>query len=130
VTWRLWLPVACYAALIFTLSSIPNLRPPISVNNADKAAHFLEYAVFGLLLYRAARLTWQRPKAIVPIAFTILCGLVVATLDELYQGTVVGRQKSANDALADLIGVTVAALIGQWIAHVWILRRQEAGAEP
>ena len=126
--WRLWVPVGVYIAIIFTLSSIPNLRTPVGVTNADKAAHFLEYGLFGLLLYRAARLTWNRRHAMVPFLFTVLVGLCPATLDELYQGTVSGRQKSANDAAADLIGVTVAALIGQWIAHVWMQNRGEVKA--
>jgi VanZ family protein len=130
VNWRLWLPVACYAALIFTVSSIPDLRPPVTLTNGDKAAHFLEYGLFGLLLYRAIRLTWRHRKAVFPIVLTILIGLAVAVLDELYQGTVRGRQKSANDALADLIGVTLAALIGQWIAHVWMQNRREVNAGP
>lgn len=126
--WRLWVPVGVYIAIIFTLSSIPNLRPPVQVNNADKAAHFLEYGVFGLLLYRAARLTWSHRNAMIPFLFTVLVGLCVATCDELYQGSIPGRQKSANDALADFVGVTVAALIGQWIAHLWMENRRDVKA--
>jgi VanZ family protein len=127
--WRLWLPVAVYSALIFTLSSIPHLKAPVAVTNADKAAHFLEYCLFGVLLHRAARLTWKDRKAMFPITITILCGLAIAILDEFYQGTVPGRQKSAQDAVADLIGVTVAALVGQWIAHRWIQNRREMEAK-
>jgi len=130
VNWRLWLPVALYAALIFTLSSIPDLTPPVRVNNADKAAHLLEYGLFGLLLYRAARMSWKDRSAVFPIVFTIFIGLCVALLDELYQGTVHGRQKSASDALADLIGVTLAALVGQGLAHLWMQRRRGVNAEP
>ena len=119
-----------YAALIFTLSSIPNLTPPVHVNNADKVAHFLEYGLFGLLLYRAARMSWKERGVMFPIVFTIFIGLCVAVLDELYQGTVHGRQKSANDALADLFGVTLGALAGQAIARYWMQRRRGANAEP
>jgi VanZ family protein len=128
VKWRLWVPVGVYIAIIFTLSSIPNLRTPVGVTNADKAAHFLEYGLFGLLMYRAARLTWSHRNAVIPFLLTVLVGLGVALCDELYQGTVPGRQKSATDAVADLIGVTVAALLGQWIAHAWMEKRGEVKA--
>lgn len=130
MTWRLWLPVACYAALIFTLSSIPNLTPPVRVANADKLAHCLEYGCFGLLLYRATRLTWRDRSAVFPIVLTVLIGLTIAVLDELYQGTVHGRTKSVYDAMADVCGVTLAALVGQWIAHIWMEKRREVNARP
>jgi VanZ family protein len=121
--WRLWLPVAVYVAIIFTLSSIPYLKPPVLITNADKVEHFLEYGLFGLLLFRAFRGTWKDRTAIRAIVLTILSGLLVAVLDELYQGTVPGRQKSAFDALADVIGVTLAALLGLWITHTILARR-------
>jgi VanZ family protein len=127
--WRLWLPVAVYAALIFTLSSIPDLKPPLSVANGDKVAHFLEYGLFGLLLYRAFRNTWKDRTPILAIVFTILSGLLVATLDELYQGTVPGRQRSVFDAMADVIGVTLATLLGLWITRVIMARRAAPSPE-
>ena len=109
--WRLWVPVVAYAALIFVLSSIPNLKPPTNVMNADKAAHFLEYALFGLLLFRAGRFTWSDRSAFLPIAFTIMTGTIVAMSDEVYQGRV-GRQQSFHDFLADMSGIIVATLAG------------------
>ena len=109
--WRLWVPVVAYAALIFFLSSIPNLRPPVGVNNADKVAHFLEYALFGLLLFRAGRFTWIDRSAWLPIGFTVLTGTLVAMGDEVYQGYV-GRTQSFHDFLADLSGILAATMAG------------------
>ena len=109
--WRLWGPVAAYAALIFAVSSIPNHKPPTDVTNADKAAHFLEYALFGLLLFRAGRFTWIDRSVWLSIAFTILTGTLIAMLDEVYQGRV-GRQQSFHDFLADLSGILAATLAG------------------
>lgn len=107
-----WLPVGAYLVLIFGLSSIPHLDPPEVVNNSDKIAHFSEYAILGLLLFRAlsaggrsrTRAGWM----------TVLIGALVAALDELYQGTV-GRDRSAGDWAADTAGLTVAVLA--WIAR-------------
>ncbi|HET9234179.1 MAG TPA: VanZ family protein [Candidatus Eisenbacteria bacterium] len=115
--WRLWGPVVAYAALIFVLSSIPNLKPPTDVTNADKAAHFLEYTLFGLLLFRAGRFTWSDRSVWLPIGFTIFTGLVVAMMDEVYQGRV-GRQQSFQDFLADSSGVLAATLAGYLVTRV------------
>lgn len=108
--------MGAYLALIFGLSSIPHLAPPETISNSDKIAHFSEYAILGLLLFRAlyaggrplTRAAWM----------TVLIGTLIAVLDELYQGTV-GRDRSAGDWAADTAGLTVAAL-----AWIWRERRR------
>jgi VanZ family protein len=103
--WGRWLAVAVYLALIFALSSMPDLAPPVDVGNADKAAHFLEYAGLGFLLARAwrgSRLGRDLPRVLL---FTVLAGGAVAVLDETYQGSVTGRERSSADAAADLAGI-------------------------
>lgn len=113
-----WLPVALYVALIFTLSSIPNLAPPGHVQNMDKLCHFLEYGTFGWLLSRAWRRTWGRRTAAIVVG-VLLAGGVTAAADEMYQGTVAGRQKSIHDWMADVSGLTVALILATW----WRRRR-------
>src|SRR4026207_1676421 len=50
-----WLPVLIWAAVIFTLSSIPSLSTGLGTWDTilRKGAHLTEYAVLGGLLYRA-----------------------------------------------------------------------------
>jgi len=109
--WRTWLPPAVYAALIFYLSSIPDLAPPVDVSNADKVAHFLEYGGFGLLLFRAAWLQWRpRARTLAPL-FTLGVGAAAAALDEIFQGTV-GRNRSVADWGADVLGLAFAVFLG------------------
>ena len=50
-----WLPVIAWAAVIFTLSSIPSLSTGLGTWDTilRKGAHLTEYAVLGGLLYRA-----------------------------------------------------------------------------
>ena len=109
--WRTWLPPAAYAALIFYLSSIPGLAPPVDLNNADKLAHLLEYGGFGLLLFRAAWREWRpRARTWAPL-FTLGVGAATAALDEYFQGTV-GRNRSAADWAMDVAGLAGAALVG------------------
>lgn len=113
-----WLPVALYVALIFTLSSIPNLAPPGHIPNTDKLCHLLEYGTFGLLLSRAWRHIWGR-RTVAIVVGVLLAGAMTAAADEMYQGTVAGRQKDIHDWMADVTGLTVALIVATW----WRRRR-------
>jgi VanZ family protein len=92
-----WLPVVAWAAVIFTLSSIPNLSTAEGAlgDVLSSAAHAVEYAVFGALLLRAldARL----------LAFA--AGIAYAITDELHQSFVPGRVASPVDLLVDAVGL-------------------------
>ncbi|MEK7449793.1 MAG: VanZ family protein [Planctomycetota bacterium] len=50
---KYWLPVYLYAGLIFYLSGISLPTVPVKMPAIDKIAHFFEYAILGLLIYRA-----------------------------------------------------------------------------
>lgn len=106
-----WLPVVAYAALIFTLSSLPDLSPPGHVANSDKAAHLIEYGMLGWLLIRACRGSGMHPPARGVIAVAL--GLAVAAADEMYQGTV-GRNRSLADAAADGLALVIVAVWDAW----------------
>lgn len=112
---RAWLPAAAYAALIFYLSSKPDLSPPVRMDHADKAAHFLEYGVLGLLLLRGAWVQWHGRSRRLVVAFPLVAGAILAAADEIFQGTV-GRQRSAADWGADVAGLLVAVLVGVRVA--------------
>jgi VanZ family protein len=98
-----WLPVAVWAALIFTLSSIPSLDSGLGTwdTGLRKLAHLAEYAVLGALLFRALR---REPAA-------IALGSLYAVTDEVHQAFVSGRQGSALDWLIDTAGVIAGVLL-------------------
>jgi VanZ family protein len=98
-----WLPVAVWAAVIFTLSSIPSLDSGLDTWDTvlRKLAHLAEYAVLGALLYRALR---REPAA-------IALGSLYAVTDEVHQAFVSGRQGSPLDWLIDTVGVVAGALL-------------------
>jgi VanZ family protein len=98
-----WLPVAVWAAVIFTLSSIPSLDSGLGTWDTvlRKLAHLAEYAVLGALLYRALR---REPAA-------IAVGSLYAVTDEVHQTFVSGRQGSPLDWLIDTVGVVAGALL-------------------
>ena len=104
-----WLPVAAYAALVFALSSMPSLAPPGGAAHMDKVAHLVEFGLMGALLARA--LEGRRPVS--RFLLVILLGAVLAAGDEILQGRM-GRLTSAQDWVADVVGVAVAAAVVIW----------------
>jgi VanZ family protein len=109
----LWLPVIAWAALIFTLSSIPHLGTGLGGWDLllRKLAHVAEYAVLGLLLLRA--LGRELPAVAIGIAY--------AVTDEVHQTFVGGRHGAAYDVVIDAVGVLLGIYVLSRIA-----RRQTA----
>src|SRR5438128_2716238 len=85
-----------------------------------KGGHVTEYAVLGVLLWRAVRAQTRTvpqhepwPWRVVWIA--LLIAALYAASDELHQGFVVTRQASAWDVLIDSIGASMGlGLIWCW----------------
>ena len=102
---RLWLPVVGWAALIFALSSVPDLGTGLGGWDLAlrKIAHALEYAVLGALLVRAT--------ARAGLAFAL--GAAYALSDEVHQAFVPGRVGSPLDFVIDAIGVAVGIVLWQ-----------------
>jgi len=98
-----WLPVVAWAAVIFTLSSIPSLSTGLGTWDTvlRKGAHLTEYAVLGALLYRALG---REP-------FALAVGLAYAATDELHQHFVHGRHASPVDVAIDAVGVAAGMLV-------------------
>jgi VanZ family protein len=99
----LWLPVVAWAALIFILSSIPDLSTGLGTWDLvlRKLAHATEYGVFGALLLRA--LGRPAPAAMAAVAY--------AASDELHQHFVSGRHASPLDVAIDAAGVLAGIAI-------------------
>jgi VanZ family protein len=98
-----WLPVAIWAAVIFTISAVPSLDSGLGVWDTvlRKLAHVGEYAVLGALLYRAVR---REPAA-------VFLGSLYAVTDEVHQSFVTGRNGSPVDWLIDTAGVVAGVLL-------------------
>ena len=98
-----WLPVVAWAAVIFTLSSIPSLSTGLGTWDTilRKGAHLTEYAILGALLYRALGRE--------PLALAV--GIAYAATDELHQYFVRGRHASPVDVAIDAVGVAAGMLI-------------------
>jgi VanZ family protein len=104
---RLWLPVVAWAALIFALSSVPDLGTGLGGWDLvlRKMAHAAEYAVLGALLARATGRTG--------LAFAL--GALYAVGDEIHPSFVPGRLGSPLDVAIDAAGVAVGIVLWQTV---------------
>ena len=115
-----WLMIAGWMALIFFLSSQPQLpSPPDPLADLifKKGAHFTVYAVLAVLFRRAlppSRWIWT-----LSWMFTVL----YAASDEWHQSFVPGRHPHLTDVLIDACGAATGLLIF-W----WLQRRAQAAA--
>jgi VanZ family protein len=108
---RPWLPVCLWAAVIFAFSSIPSLNTGLGTWDLvlRKLAHAAEFAVLGVLVYRAL------PRPFLALLFAS----AYAATDELHQHFVEGRAASPVDWLIDAAG----AAIGLGLYLAWRGRR-------
>jgi VanZ family protein len=106
-----WLPAVAYMAGIWILSSSPL---PIALDDfplKDKAAHFLEYAVLGLLNAHAIARTWPQLHGRRALVCAALLTAVFGWADEMHQAFVPGRNADTLDLLADALGACAGALV-------------------
>lgn len=104
---RLWLPVFAWAAVIFALSSVPDLGTGLGGWDLllRKIAHAVEFGVLGALFLRAT----GRP------ALAFVLGALYAVSDEVHQSFVPGRMGSAVDVAIDTIGVLGGIVVWQLV---------------
>jgi VanZ family protein len=139
---RAWWPALAWAGVIFTLSTdsfsaektgtvleriVHWFLPAISREMFDvihylirKSAHFTEYFVFCLLLYRGARggrTGWRWTWGLAALG----CAAGYSILDEIHQAFVASRTASAYDSLLDSTGA-FCAFGALW---VWFRVRRE-----
>ena len=98
-----WIPVVLWAGVIFALSAVPKLGTGLGTWDfvLRKLAHTAEYAVLGVLLFRATRR--------VPVALAL--GSAYAVTDEFHQTFVAGRHGSPVDWLIDTAGVLIGVAL-------------------
>jgi VanZ family protein len=109
-------PVLAYAGLIYFLSSLSRFPEAVpSFFGFDKIAHFVEYYIFGWLLYRwFSSPDWVLGRRGV-LLMTLLVGIGYAAGDEWHQSFVPGRDASFFDALFDAAGIAAAAATYRFI---------------
>ena len=137
---KYWLPVFVWMAVIFGASADshshersasivkPLLRwlfPHMSESEIEtihtllrKCCHLTEYAILGLLVFRALRHSrtglppWSWPR----VGGTLLIVFLYASSDEYHQSFVPGRQALFSDVCIDTGGGAIG-LLAAWIVH-------------
>jgi VanZ family protein len=122
------LPACAYGGVIFYLSSLTSLPEEVpSFWGFDKITHFIEYFVFGFLVYRC--FTGRKNDGDArrrSIFWTVSIGVFYAMTDEWHQSFVPGRDPSLWDALFDTLGVAFAAITFESLrTQVRIIRHAE-----
>lgn len=109
-----------WAALLFLLSSIPDLTFPVTVFSwDDKIQHTVAYAPLGFLLLRS--IVWKNKITHRDWWLAVVIGALYAVSDEIHQHFVPGRTMDWTDALADTLGVT----IGSGLFYRWRKRHEQ-----
>lgn len=117
-----WVPVALYAAFIFTLSSMPvSAPPPFLKFRVDWIFHMLEYSVLGALFARALARTLDLHDGRALVLAALAAGALTGASDEWHQSFVPSRNCDPADVAADSLG----AMAG---AAVWIRKRGKTDA--
>tara|TARA_X000001036_G_scaffold116710_1_gene109987 strand:+ start:1077 stop:1454 length:378 start_codon:yes stop_codon:yes gene_type:complete len=80
-----------------------NSIPKSYIFTLDKLLHIIEYYIFGTLLFFVFFSSSKTPDVI-----SLILGVFYSLIDELYQSTVIGRDASALDVLADIIGLILS----------------------
>ncbi len=140
-----WWPAIAWAGVLFSLSTdtfsaehtgsilepiLRWFRPGITEDQFEaihffirKSAHFTEYFIFCLLIYRAmrgARQGWRWSWGFEALFFAA----AYSALDEVHQAFVASRTASAYDSLLDSTGAFVA------LAALWLWFRWRPAASP
>jgi VanZ family protein len=106
---------------IFIASSQINL-PSVRIGVWDfaikKSGHVFEYAVLGLLLFRACYGSAAGLASLRPAAAALVIGGLYAASDEFHQVFVPTRNGTARDVLIDLAAIILA------LALAWVWRRR------
>ncbi len=120
-----WLPVLAWMAVIFGLSSIPNLRfaPEDLLDTLiRKTGHAGVFGILALLLLFALG---RRDGA---ARLAVLGSALYAISDEFHQGFVAGRHPSQMDTAIDAIGATLALVAYGAARRWWLGRRSRSGS--
>ena len=95
---RPWWPLFIWVALIFGLSSIPDL-PGEGIDlprHTDKVVHGFEYLVLAVLFCRGLGADTHHRRLVIGLVTVFTC-IAIAALDEMYQSYVPGRDASPYD---------------------------------
>lgn len=97
-----FLPLAVWAAAVFVVGGLEDIRTPVLPAHADKVAHFIMYGTGGALAAWAGRIS-GRGAGWASLLFVLLLGV----LDEYRQSLLPARHGDILDWVADAAGAII-----------------------
>ncbi len=107
-----WVPPVIWGALIFSVSStsVPQVSTSYTVDfTIHKFAHIIEYAILGILIYRA--LIQEKISRREAVIYAIIIAAFYGFTDEFHQSFTPHRTTRLRDVIIDTIGATSGILI-------------------
>jgi VanZ family protein len=101
----IWGPLVAYCALIFYLSSLPQV--PWASEYPDYLEHALEYLGLSIVTARALNGGLRSPLSTRTLALALALCVGYAILDEIHQKFVPNRLADVTDVLSDAVGAGV-----------------------
>ncbi|GJL65773.1 MAG: hypothetical protein NPIRA05_07440 [Nitrospirales bacterium] len=123
-----WLPLLLYAGAIVLISSLstPKIhfeaiaQAYLSISGRflsqinDKIIHLIEYAILGLLTYRAIRFSWGIQLGPFSALLTIIAVGLFGCIDEFHQWFTPLRNVEVLDLMADIAGGMIGISLWEW----------------
>lgn len=108
-----WAHAAIFGIVILVLTSMPAEAVPLydTLDISDLLAHAILYTILGLLVMRAAALTWGHRGFRIYASNAWLIAAGFGAVDELHQLLIPYRFCSLWDWIADAVGCLLAVVI-------------------
>lgn len=107
-----WAPAIAFALLIVVMSSIPSSELGARVIwSYDKLIHAAVYAVLAALLCRALLIGVRHGSPVSGAAVAVALAALFGASDEWHQSFTPGRDASAADLVADVVGAMLGAAL-------------------
>ena len=104
-----YIPMLIVMAVIFFLSSQPDIPLPQTISFQDKILHFAAYGVLAVTVLWARRSV----SSVACLGVVVYC-LLYGISDEFHQSFVPGRTSSVYDVIADGVGAS-------FVAFFWLM---------
>ncbi|PKK84737.1 MAG: hypothetical protein CVT49_00870 [candidate division Zixibacteria bacterium HGW-Zixibacteria-1] len=116
------LPAILYGTLIIIISSIHGLGlPPVKIIALDKLIHFIEYAIFAVLIFRSFSNLSPNLQGRFTVFLSMFFITLFAVFDEIYQSYIPGRHSDPFDFLFDVLGASFI------IIYLFLRKKRVAG---
>ena len=109
-----------YFIAMLYLATTPQALGVSGIDLSDKWLHFIEFFVFGILLY--ITLEFYEFHDLYLIYMIVILGVVL--LSELVQIPIAGRAFSVKDMIADMAGALTALVFAEGVRLAWKLLKR------